>query len=161
MTSERFSYKLDQPSQAAHQEHPTASTGVYLAILGAVLRSPKPFAGTGNNPASKPSTCLHSRVLTDERNIPHVVENVYMFCHAAIVPIALNLICLLLIARKRFKEGQQMQNAAPAKGTGDIECPKVQQLIHTIVLQPDQQVPYFIAIHASSQLYTLCICEIE
>jgi hypothetical protein len=90
-----------------------------------------------------------------------------MFCHAVVVPIALNLICLLLLARKRLKEGQQMQNAASAKNTGDIECLRVRQLIHTIVLQPDQQVPYFIAIHAYdlvnsiAQLYTLCICENE
>lgn len=69
-----------------------------------------------------------------------------LFCHAVIVPAALNLICLFMVARrvcKRLRMGEQLQGAS-AKDTADVECPKVQHLIHTIVLQPDQQVPHLL-----------------
>ncbi|BDA48210.1 hypothetical protein COCOBI_11-4700 [Coccomyxa sp. Obi] len=74
-----------------------------------------------------------------------VAPIVYIAC-VVIVPVLLNLFCLMLLLRaacKRLREGNGTQEASQLESPTDAKCPKlpaVQGLTHLVVLHPDHQI---------------------
>ncbi|CAL8466021.1 g5557 [Coccomyxa elongata] len=69
----------------------------------------------------------------------------YVAC-VVIVPVLLNLLCLMMLLRlawKRLRESNGPQQASQLQGPSDAKClkqPAVQGLTHLIVMHPDHQI---------------------